>query len=284
MVIRPLITPVALLGIFAAVFVSEVEAAQAQLLTIGDQQLEVAVGGSGEQTIVFESGLGYGHSVWSQVADELGQFAKVVSYSRAGNGKSAASELPRTMEQVATELDSLLVTLDLAPPYILVGHSAGGFYIRKYAELFPAKVQGFVFVDSTPEQILVKLRELDEPRALEEEAVIDSMTPDRVKPENVYFSKITNSGEFAAAVALPDVPTVVITAMKREHPQFLFHSVQGKQIWRELHAQFVAQFSDHLHIVSSSSGHNVHREQPEVVAAAVQYVLRQTALVNAEAE
>ena len=178
---------------------------------------------------------------------------------------------------MATELNNLLVAENLSPPFILVGHSAGGFYIRKYAELFPENVQGFVFVDSTPEQILVRLREIDRERALAEEATIAGMTPDRVKPEDTYFSKITETGVYPDTGELPDVPAVLITAMRQEYPQFLLHSVKGKQAWKELHGQFVDQFSDHLHIVSSVSGHNVHREQPDVVVDAIQYVMRQTA-------
>ena len=182
-----------------------------------------------------------------------------------------------TLEQVATELQNLLAAESLSPPYIFVGHSAGGFYIRKYAELYPDNVQGFVFVDSTPEQILVQLREIDRERALEEEAVMAEMTPDRVKPENTYFSKITETGVYPETGKLPDVPAALITAMRQEYPQFLLHSIEGKQAWKNLHAQFITQFSNHLHIVSSVSGHNVHLEQPDVVVSAIRYVMQQAA-------
>jgi len=252
-------------------------AEETRLVSVGEHNLEVSVQGSGDQTIVFESGLGYDYAVWGEVAARLSQSAKVVSYSRAGNGGSDKSDLPRTLERVATELNNLLVAEKLSPPFILVGHSAGGFYIRKYAELFPENVQGFVFVDATPEQILVRLSEIDRERMLKEEVVINAMMPDHVKPEDIYFSKITETGVYPATRKLPDVPAAMVTAMRREHPQFLFHSIEGKQAWRELHAEFISQFSDHLHIVSSVSGHNVHREQPDVVVGAIQYVMRQAA-------
>ena len=36
-------------------------------------------------------------------------------------------------------------------PYILVGHSAGGEYIRAFARQYPSEVLGMVFVDSSYE-------------------------------------------------------------------------------------------------------------------------------------
>lgn len=273
-----------LMGLMAGSLSSPAFAGEAELILVGKHQLEVTVQGQGRHTVVFESGLGHDLTVWREVADEVSQFAKVVTYSRAGYGQSEQSDLPRTLEQIASELDGLLTAKNISGPYILVGHSAGGFYIRKYAELYPEKVAGFVFVDPTPEKILIQLRELDKERAVKEEAVINSMTPDRVKPEDIYFSKITGSGIYPSTAKLIDVPVAMITAMKQEYPQFLMHSVEGKEAWRELQTQFVTQFTDYQHTVLSSSGHNVHREQPEVVVAAVRYVIKQSDTASDTAE
>lgn len=263
------------IALFSIAIATAVAAEESQLVSVGDHDLEVRIQGNGEHTVVFESGLGHDLSVWQQVADTISQSATVVSYSRAGYGQSEASDQPRTLVQIATELNDLLLAIDIDNTVILVGHSAGGFYIRKYAELYPEKVEGLVFVDPTPEQIFVRLRTLDQERALAEEATIASMTPDRVKPEDIYFSQITSTGVYPGSGSLPDVPAVLITAMKQEHPQFLLHSIEGKGIWLELHEQLVSQFSDHLHVISSVSGHNVHRQHPDLVVDAIRYVLRQ---------
>lgn len=263
------------IGMMVGSFSSPAYASEAELTLVGKHQLEVKVQGEGPHTIIFESGLGHDLTVWEDVVNEVSKFAKAVTYSRAGYGQSEKSELPRTLEQIAMELDGLLISRNISPPYILVGHSAGGFYIRKYAELFPKKVQGFVFVDATPEKILIRLRELDNEKALADESVISSMTPDRVKPEDIHFSKITHSGAYPSSANLPDVPAAMITAMKQEYPQFLMHSVEGKKIWRELQTEFVTQFAKYHHTVLSTSGHNVHREQPEVIVNAIRFVMKQ---------
>jgi len=264
-----------LIAVLAGSFASPAFADEAEQALTAKPGLEVKVQGEGRHTVVFESGLGHDLKIWADVANEVSQFARVVTYSRAGYGQSEKSEQPRTLEQIASELDALLLSQDIRPPYILVGHSAGGFYIRKYAELNPENVEGLVFVDSTPEKILIRLRDLDEERALKEEAIIGSMTPERVKPEDIYFSKILKSGVYPSSAKLPDVPAAMITAMKQEYPQFLMHSVEGKNAWKELQGQFVSQFTNYQHIVLSESGHNIHREQPEVVVAAVRYIIKQ---------
>jgi hypothetical protein len=38
----------------------------------------------------------------------------------------------------------------------------------------------------------------------------------------------------------------------------------------------------HLHIVSSVSGHDVHRQYPEIVVDAIEYVMRQVSAIDDE--
>ena len=76
----------ALVGLLSISLAGTVLAEETRLVSVGEHELEVIVQGKGEQTIVFESGLGYDYAVWREVAEILSQSAKVVSYSRAGNG------------------------------------------------------------------------------------------------------------------------------------------------------------------------------------------------------
>jgi pimeloyl-ACP methyl ester carboxylesterase len=52
---------------------------------------------------------------------------------------------------VAQTLHQLLDTAGVPGPYILVGHSAGGEYIRAFERQYPSDVLGMVFVDSSHE-------------------------------------------------------------------------------------------------------------------------------------
>ncbi len=43
-------------------------------------------------------------------------------------------------------LHALLEALGIPPPYILVGHSMGGAYIRLFTALYPREVAGLIFI------------------------------------------------------------------------------------------------------------------------------------------
>jgi pimeloyl-ACP methyl ester carboxylesterase len=67
-------------------------------------------------------------------------------------------------QQIAQELHALLDAAAAPGPYVLVGHSFGGYVVRAFARLYPDDVAGMVFVDSihpaewempTPEQLRV---------------------------------------------------------------------------------------------------------------------------------
>jgi pimeloyl-ACP methyl ester carboxylesterase len=109
--------------------------------------------GSGAPTIVLESGRGEDFTVWAKVQPALSRSTRTCSYDRAGFGWSEPQPGTRDANSIARQLHMLLLEADITTPVVLMGHSAGGIYIRAYASQFPAAVAGLVFVDaSTPEQ------------------------------------------------------------------------------------------------------------------------------------
>ena len=57
------------------------------------------------------------------------------------------------------ELNTLLARAGVEPPYVLVGHSVGGLYVRLYAHEHPDQVAGMVLVDTTHEEQFMRLPE-----------------------------------------------------------------------------------------------------------------------------
>jgi pimeloyl-ACP methyl ester carboxylesterase len=68
-------------------------------------------------------------------------------YDRAGYGWSDSGPTPRTGQQTADELHTLLSTSNLSGPYVLVGHSFSGFTVRLYQHHYPQDVAGMLLVD-----------------------------------------------------------------------------------------------------------------------------------------
>lgn len=107
----------------------------------------VTIKGNGHFAVVIESRLGGPSPEWWPLQDVLADYARVVSYDRAGYGWSDLPVKPRTSIEVARELHAVLQRANVPGPYILVGHSQGGLYAQHFARLFSDEVAGCVFLD-----------------------------------------------------------------------------------------------------------------------------------------
>jgi pimeloyl-ACP methyl ester carboxylesterase len=105
--------------------------------------------GKGSPTVILDSGLSDSSLSWYQVQPEVAKFTRVCSYDRAGLGWSASSPLPRNSGVCVDELHTLLHKAGIEAPFVLVGHSMGGYDVRLYASRFHSEVAGMVLVDST---------------------------------------------------------------------------------------------------------------------------------------
>lgn len=122
-----------------------------QLVDAGGMRLMIHCTGTGSPTVILESGLGDGAGEWRRVQPEIARHARVCSYDRAGYGGSDPGQMPRTSARIAEELHALLQNAGERPPYVLVGHSFGGYNVRVYNGRYPDEVAGMVLVDATQE-------------------------------------------------------------------------------------------------------------------------------------
>jgi len=119
-----------------------------RLVRVNGRRMHINVTGEGTPTVVFESGMGASCLSWTLVQPQVAQFTRAVSYDRAGHGRSDPVHEPLTARQIAQELSTLLDAAGVPGPYVLVGHSFGGYVIRMFAHLHHDKVAGMVLVDS----------------------------------------------------------------------------------------------------------------------------------------
>jgi pimeloyl-ACP methyl ester carboxylesterase len=128
-----------------------------QLVDVGGHRLHISCTGSGSPTVVLESGAAESSFYWGRVAPAVAGTTKVCAYDRAGRGFSEASAVPQDGVAVANDLHALLAASGNAGPYLLVGHSTGGAYVRIFAARYGADVAGMVLLDSQPDDAFTAL-------------------------------------------------------------------------------------------------------------------------------
>lgn len=123
-----------------------------QLVDVGGgRQLNLYCRGEGSPTVVFDSGLGDSTVAWALVQPAIAKKTRACSYDRAGLGFSDAATRASDAKNDAEDLHALLHAAHIAPPYILVGHSAAGLAVRVFADHYRDEVVGMVIVDGTHE-------------------------------------------------------------------------------------------------------------------------------------
>lgn len=121
--------------------------------------------------VILSTGLFREASDWKLIQPEIARFTQVCGYDREGLGQSTVDHLSGRPESESTDeqvddLKNLLASAHINPPYLLVGHSAGGVLVRRYARYFPQNVAGFVFIDSAHEEQIWRFQAID-PRSVQ---------------------------------------------------------------------------------------------------------------------
>lgn len=107
--------------------------------------------GTGRPAVVLESGLSGGSVSWAQVVDKLAPVTSVLTYDRAGYGRSDPTK--PTPEQAVEDLRAVLDDATVREPIVLVGHSWGGVLVRIFAGAYPERVAALILLDATHENL-----------------------------------------------------------------------------------------------------------------------------------
>ena len=133
--ITSLLAATALMAVFLAATYPALSSAGAvmdgarpgDLVRLDGRRINVRCLGAGAPTVILESGYEADSLAWWKVEPEVARFTRVCSYDRAGAGFSDPGPLPRDGAAIAADLDKALSAAGIRGPFVLVGHSAGGF-------------------------------------------------------------------------------------------------------------------------------------------------------------
>jgi len=125
-------------------------AAPGELVDVGGHRLHLICTGSGNPTVILESGLGETAAYWGWISAAVTHDTRVCAYDRAGRGWSDPAPIPQDGIAVARDLRVLLDRAHVPGPFVLVGHSSGAQYVRIFAGRYPEQVAGMVLLDGQP--------------------------------------------------------------------------------------------------------------------------------------
>lgn len=140
-----------LLAVAAALAAAPWEAPQRLVALPDGRRINLYCTGRGAPTVLLEAGFGATTWSWAKVQPLVARTNRVCSYDRAGMGFSDPGPLPRDGAATVADLKALIRAAGLKPPFVLVGHSAGGMTMRLFADAEPAAVTGMVLVDPSIE-------------------------------------------------------------------------------------------------------------------------------------
>jgi pimeloyl-ACP methyl ester carboxylesterase len=283
-----------------------------QMVDIGGYRLHINCTGVGTPTVILDSGLGEPALSWIGVQSGVERFTRVCSYDRAGYGYSDPGPQPRSSLQIAKELHALLEKSETPGPYVLVGHSFGGYNVRVYAGLYPDQVAGVVLVDSSHED----QGKFEPASARDQGRALSSLAPfvplvrffgilrlrDKFQPTTITGSKLsqTTMQEISALALRPkflpaaiseygtlgtesatqvrsagdlgDLPLMVLTAGQATDPGN--RDLDGfRKAWLEELQPSLARLSRRgRQVVVQDSDHMIPYKNPEAIVRAIQSV------------
>jgi pimeloyl-ACP methyl ester carboxylesterase len=235
----------------------------------------------GHPVVILEAGAGEGLDTWRPVFDQIAQFAPVLAYDRRGVGQSEPDSVKPTLRRVAQSLHALLQQLGIAPPYVLVGHSWGGLFIRAFFDQFAREVAGLVFLDvtdfeTTREEKAAAIPPADGEKVLAPPTLppIAPETPPGLRAEyEVAGAEMLNDYPEARSLRMPTgVPVAVVVATPPGRLQGLGGAMVRLQIKHQ--TEWAVTSPKGVFVAASHVGHMVHRDDPALVVRLTEHVLK----------
>ena len=265
---------ITVISLFAIIGCGQVANNNGAYVDVGGYRLYYEVSGSGSPTVIFENGSACELSDWRSVAPEIAKTNKIFLYDRAGLGKSDFGTCPRNASRRVAELNTLLTSANISPPYIIVAHSLGGILARVYQHNYPEKVVGLVLVDPGHEEMVTRGGATFEAELWEETVAISKTLSLGISAEALGAFDTWTEVRALSLESIGNIPLEVIMSTKilALVTDEAVNAV-GLAAWRELQGELIDQSPQGHLITAEGSGHYVQLEQPQLVIDAIKAVL-----------
>ncbi len=221
---------------------------QERFANIDGQKFRIKEFGTGNVTVIFESGMSDSLEAWQAIPDSVALFARVFLYDRADIGKSDSSRQKRTIPNMVNELKTILGHENINPPYILVGHSLGGYITRYFSSQFPDDVKGLLILDPSPEAYWESMSK-NELRKYIEGGTEWYKTRHAPKYSKEWFQFIPNMAYMKDLRISGDLPVILVSATGTNWYKYQTKIITGLKNARQ---------------VELRGGHYIHRDHPDL--------------------
>ncbi|MBP7241557.1 alpha/beta hydrolase [Amaricoccus sp.] len=264
---------------------------------IGDgRRMYLECRGTGSPTVLVVPGGKASAEDWTQGAPvfaDVAAFTRVCAYDRPGTpladgspSRSDPAPMPTSAAASVADLRALVVAAKVATPFVIVGHSYGGLVVRLYAMTWPGDVAGMVLVDALSE--FLRVAETPDEWRWQKIILDGDMTESlKIYPELERADADESFDQLLAAPPLRPMPLVVLSA---DHPWgplvpgFIADGLLGPDTPPDVgyvtdRAQKVAQADlaalvpAARHVTKTDSGHNIHKNNPQLVTDAIRDVV-----------
>lgn len=250
-----------------------------RMVDVGGRKLHCCVYGSGSPAVVLVSALGAPQMYWNPVIPDLAAKTTVVTYDRAGVGKSEINGLPAHGEQSARDLHTLLVKLAVPKPFLLVGHSFGGFVARLFASMYPEDMAGLILEETQHEDNLDEMRKILKGKDLEtfDQVLLPGFAAPENPREEADYRNATRE-QLKKIKPLPRMPFVILTARGRAaamRGMFSDKAIEEMaKLDEDLMGRLAASVPGGRQVMIEGTGHHVHVDKPEALIAPVKEMIK----------
>ena len=250
----------------------------------------------GQPVVVFEGGFGVtGALDFTILYPALSKFAAGIGYDRNGEGESEEDSTIITDGDIVQRLHLFLRTAHVPPPYLLVGHSMGGPYIRLFTALYPGEVAGLLFIDAADfmltdqqdEQIKILSKSGQGTKAwvvpYQDTLANDTMVSLRIRHRAKRLANFFRNGDFwklySSLPPLPDIPVAVLAAYnkpmdssKRTAGQ-LARIPLAEHFYMENFTAMIRNNRNSFVMLLPRYPHGIHSQDPELVVTVIKRLL-----------
>jgi pimeloyl-ACP methyl ester carboxylesterase len=205
------------------------------------------------------------------------------------------------IDAMADDLHALLKAADIAPPYVIAGHSMGGVVARRFQSRYPEAVAGMLLIDSSHEDqsrrldgcdrwydisraAKRRLRVLGVRRAAARFGLVRSLDPESLAWEAVpEYAGAAKASSLSTKQRRTAVREMLLLARLQEQPQDLgalplavLSAGNAKRrkwpdwaAWCRLQDELAGLSSGSVYMYAVNADHNVHLDDPRLVVQAI---------------